>query len=235
MEQGIEIKGVEKASLLDYPDKVCATIFLPGCNFRCGFCHNPDLINSPDKLPDVPEGQLFSLLSARGKWLDAVCITGGEPTLHPGLPGLIKRVKDKGFLVKLDTNGTNPRMLEQLLRDKLLDYMAMDIKGPLEKYAEISGAPVDIRKIEQSIGIIRESGIGYEFRSTVLPRIITESDLRKMGEWLKGSKRFALQQFKPLHTLDPEYEKEQPYSRQDMERFKNILQPYFDEVEVRGL
>jgi len=243
----VQIKGLEKASLVDYPGKVCAVAFLPGCNFRCPYCQNPDLINRPGELPNVSEQELFGLLKARGKWLDAVCITGGEPCLHAGLPGLVRRIKgltralpasghsEAGFLVKLDTNGTNPRMLRQLLGEKLLDYVAMDIKGPLEKYAEIAGAPVDLRKIEESIGLIKNSGIDYEFRTTVLPRLVSEQDLLKIGKWLAGSRRFAIQQFRPLVTLDPAYRDEKQYPPEGLERFKKLLLPYFQEVELRGV
>jgi len=231
----VDIGGLQKTSLVDYPGKVCAVVFLANCNFRCPYCQNPDLINQPDKLPNIPETDLFSLLKTRGKWLDAVCITGGEPCLHAGLPAFAKRVKDGGFLVKLDTNGSNPRMLKQLLDEKLLDYVAMDIKGPIDKYAEIANAPVNLMKIEQSIGIIRNSGIGYEFRTTTLPRLLTEQDMLRIGKWLKGSKRFAIQQFRPINTLDPNYRNEKPYSKQELERFKKLIGPYFDNVEVRGI
>jgi pyruvate formate lyase activating enzyme len=243
----VEIKGMEKASLVDYPGKVCAVVFLANCNFRCPYCQNPDLINQPDRLPSVDEQELFGLLKARGKWLDAVCITGGEPTMHAGLPGFAKRIKgltqakpasghsDAGFLVKLDTNGSNPQMLKQLLDENLLDYVAMDIKGPLDRYAEAAGVPVDLRKIEESIGLIKNSDIDYEFRATVLPRLVSEQDLLKVGKWLAGSKRFAIQQFRPLNTLNPAYKDEKQYSPEELERFKKLLLPYFQEVEIRGV
>jgi pyruvate formate lyase activating enzyme len=230
----IEIKGIEKASLLDYPGKVCAVVFLADCNFRCPYCQNPDLINRPAELPNMPEHELFKLLKMRGKWLDAVCISGGEPCLHKGLPAFAKRIKDAGFLVKLDTNGSNPNMVKQMLDGKLLDYIAMDIKGPLDRYAEIAGAPVDIRKLEQSIELIRNSGIGYEFRTTVLPKLLDEQDLVKIGKWLKGSKLFAIQQFRPMNTLDPKYKQESSYSEEELERFKKLLETYFVQVELRA-
>ena len=230
----IEIRGMQKTSLIDYPGKVCAVVFLPDCTFRCPYCHNPELINEPGKLPRISEQEFFGLLKARSKWLDAVTVTGGEPCLHAGLPKFIKRIKESGFLVKLDTNGSNPRMLRNLLEQKLLDYIAMDVKGPVDKYAEISNHPVDIRKIEQSIDIISNSGVEYEFRTTVLPRLLSEQDMIKIGKWLAGAKRFAIQQFRPMKTLDPSYKNEQQYSRQELERFKKLLGTYFDEVEVRG-
>jgi len=243
---GIKIKGIEKSSLLDYPGKVCTIVFLPDCNFRCGFCHNPDLINQPDKLPNFPEKELFDLLESRGKWVDAVTISGGEPTLHSGLPAFIKRIKglthakhasgqSEGFLVQLDTNGSNPRMLKQLIDEHLLDYIAMDIKGPLEKYAEIAEVPVDLKKIEQSIDIIRNSGIDYEFRTTIVPKQLNKDDIAKIGQWLKCSKRFALQQFRPANTLDPSFQNETPYNPKELESFKKLLETYFDMVEVRGI
>lgn len=230
----VEIKGMEKASLLDYPGKVCAVVFLADCNFRCPFCQNPDLINRPDQLPNMPEQELFRLLKARGKWLDAVCISGGEPCLHKGLPAFAKRVKEKGFLVKLDTNGSNPRMIKHMLDGKLVDYIAMDIKGPLDKYAEIAGVPVDFRKLEQSIELIRNSGIDHEFRTTVLPKLLNEQDMIKIGKWLKGSRLYAIQQFRPTNTLDPEFKQESSYSREELESFKKLLETYFVQVELRA-
>ena len=244
--ENIQIKGIEKASLLDYPGKVCAVVFLADCNFRCPYCQNPDLINRPDELPNVSEQELFDLLKVRGKWLDAVCISGGEPCLHRGLPAFAKRIKEltqaqpasgfpeKGFKVKLDTNGSNPHMVKQMLDEKLVDYIAMDIKGPLDKYAEIAGVAVDIRKLEMSIDIIRNSGIDYEFRTTVLPKLLDEQDMIKIGKWLKGSRLFAIQQFRPMNTLDPEYKQESSYSEEELERFKKLLETYFVKVELRA-
>ena len=154
--------------------------------------------------------------------------------MHRGLPEFIRKIKQAGFLVKLDTNGSSPRMLKQLIDNGLLDYISMDIKAPLERYAEVANAPVDLKDIEQSIDLIRNSGIEYEFRTTILPRLVSESDLIKIGKWLKGSRRYAIQQFRPLNTLDPSYRKESPYNKEDLQRFKKLLEPYFDEVEVRG-
>ena len=229
------IKGLQKTSLVDYPGKVCAVVFLPDCTFRCPYCQNPELINDADKLPQVAEQELFDLLRARGKWLDAVCITGGEPTIHAGLPEFVRKIKNAGFLVKLDTNGSNPRMLKQLLDEKLVDYVAMDIKAPIEKYAEVANVPVDLRKIEESVGVIRSSGVDYEFRTTVLPRLLSEADMMKIGQWLKGSRKYAIQQFRSVKTLDASYARERPYSAQDLRNLAEKLKQFFGEVEVRGV
>jgi pyruvate formate lyase activating enzyme len=229
----VPIKGFQKISMIDYPGKMCSVVFLADCNFRCPFCQNPDLILNVENLPDIDQGDIFEYLETRRIWIDGVCITGGEPTLHEGLPGFCRKLKNNGFLVKVDTNGTNPEMLEKLVKKKLVDYIAMDIKGPPERYAEISGVPVDIEKIKKSVEIIRNSGIDYEFRTTVLPRLIKERDLESIGEWLNGSKRYALQQFRSMVTLDKSYEKETSYSEERMKRFEEILKPYFETVEVR--
>ena len=229
----VPIKGVQKQSLADYPDKVCAIAFLPGCTFKCPYCHNPELITSPEKLPTMKEDEFIQFIKGRGKWLDGVCISGGEPMIHQGLPGFIKKINDAGFLVKLDTNGSNPRMLRDVLSSGNVDYVAMDIKSSLPRYAEATNSPVDLRKIEESVQIIRASGINYEFRTTVLPKLVSREDIIKIGEWLKGSKRFAIQQFRSNKTLDPSYANEPQYSDDELIELKKLASPYFEEVLVR--
>ena len=135
--------------------------------------------------------------------------------------------------MKLDTNGSNPRMVKDVIDRKLVDFISMDIKAPIDKYAEVANAPVDIRKIEESINTIRGSGIEYEFRTTVLPKLLSEEDMLKIGKWLEGSRSYAIQQFRPINTLDPSYKQEKPYPREELERFKKLLEPYFDKVELR--
>lgn len=159
--------------------------------------------------------------------------TGGEPTLHPDLPEFISKIKKLGFLVKLDTNGTNPEMLKKLIENKLVDFIAMDIKAPLEKYEKVVGVKIDKEKIQESINIIRNSGLEYEFRSTILPALHSKEDLIDIGKWLKGSKKFCIQNFVPSKTLEEKFKKEKSFSSEELNEFANILKPYFEKVEIR--
>lgn len=229
----VKIKGLQKTSLIDYPGKVCCAIFLGGCDFRCPFCYNIDLVLNPNKLPTIPEEEFLEFLKKRKKWLDGVCLGGGEPCIHQDLPEFIRKIKNLGFLVKLDTNGSKPEMLEKLLKEKLLDYIAMDIKAPLEKYDKAAGVKADKKAIQKSIDLIRNSGVEYEFRSTILPRLHSKQDLLSIGKWLKGSKRFFIQQFRNEKTLNPEFQKENVFKPEELNGFKEMLKPYFKEVEVR--
>ncbi|MFH1257107.1 MAG: anaerobic ribonucleoside-triphosphate reductase activating protein [Candidatus Diapherotrites archaeon] len=231
----VSVKGLQKTSLIDYPDNVCATVFLGGCNFRCPYCYNTQLVLEPEKLPSMSEGQLLDFLEGRKKLLDGVCITGGEPTMQKDLPELIERIKKIGLKVKLDTNGSNPRMLRELIEEKLLDFIAMDIKAPLEKYGKVTCVKIDSEKIRQSAELVKKSGIDYEFRSTVLPELFLKEDALKIGEWLNGAKVFYLQQFRPMQgTLDPSYAKKKPYTREELDELRKAMEPFFRKVEIRN-
>jgi len=229
------IKGFQKLSLIEYPEKISAIVFLGNCNFRCHFCYNTDLVKNYDKLPDIPEKKILDFLSTRKGLVDGLAITGGEPTLHKDLPVFIKKVKDLGFLVMLETNGSNPKMLKELIDKKLVDYIAMDIKAPLEKYDEVAGVKVNKKKIQESIEIIRNSGVDYEFRTTVIPKHFKKEDALAIGKWLKGSKRFYIQQFRSDKTLDESYKKMEAYSPEKMKELVEIMKPFFDSVKVRGI
>ena len=177
----MNISGIIKSSFIDYPGKICTVVFLAGCNFRCGYCHNPELVKDKNIFPVISINEFISFLNRRKKFLDAVCISGGEPTLHPDLPHLIKKIKDMGFEIKLDTNGTNPQMLKSLIEEGLLDYVAMDIKGPLDRYAAIVRHSVDLAAVRESAGVLiqetKKSGLNCEFRTTVCRELLTETDL----------------------------------------------------------
>ncbi|MFH1545039.1 MAG: anaerobic ribonucleoside-triphosphate reductase activating protein [archaeon] len=232
---GIEIVGIQKNSLIDYPGKIVSTVFLNKCTFRCPFCHNPELVLNTDS-NRIKAEELIEFLEKEKKWIDGICLTGGEPTLHEALPEFISRVKEKGFLVKLDTNGTNPVMLKELIEGKKLDYIAMDIKGPLERYEEIVKSKVNEKAIQESIELIRNSGIEYEFRTTVVPEIFLDGDEERIGEWLKGSKKYVLQQFNNEHKLlDHSFQHLQAFSPQKMQEIKEKMNPYFEKVELRGV
>jgi len=227
-----DIKGLEKASLIDYPGKVSAVVFLAGCNFRCPFCQNRDLVLTPEKIPSIPEKEILGFLEERKKWLDGVVVTGGEPTIWKDLPEFLRKIKELGYPVKLDTNGVNPKMLRELVERKLVDYIAMDIKGPLEKYEKFSGAEADKQKIRESIKLIINSGIGHEFRSTVLPAIHTKEDVEEMARMVKGGKKFYLQQFRPKNTVDSHFLQERPFTKEEMLGLRDLCRRYVD-TEVR--
>ncbi len=231
------IKGFIENTLLDYPGKIASVIFLGGCNFRCPFCQNPALVLRPQDEPDIPEEQILSYLAKpeSKKWIDGVCISGGEPTIHADLPEFIRKLKKLGYLVKLDTNGTNPKKLEELYKEKLLDFVAMDIKSPLGKYSQTVCAPVSQESIQKSVDLIRASGVDYEFRATAVPGLFSKEDAIAIGKWLSGSKAFYLQQFRSVATVDPSFEGRGHFHAQTMGEFAQAMKPYFQKVETRGV
>ena len=209
-------------TLIDYPGKIAATVFTIGCNFFCSFCHNSELVD-PEKIkkqPIISEKEFFEFLESRKGDLDGVCITGGEPTIHKDLPGFIKKIKELGFSVKLDTNGSNPEMLKKLIGEKLIDYIAMDIKGPLQ-----------IPK--KSVEIIKNSGIDYEFRTTIVPALHKKEDIIKIAKEISPAKKYFLQQFRPGKNLDKKFEKEKTYSKKELDEFCEVIKSYFDFCGVR--
>jgi len=231
----MHIGGLQKLTLVDYPGKVAATVFLIGCNFKCPFCQNPELVNLEEikKQPQISEKEFFEFLDSKKGLIDGICITGGEPTIQSDLIDFIQKIREKGFLIKLDTNGSKPEVLSRLVNEHLLDFIAMDIKTSLGKYEKAVGAKFDLEKIKKSVELIKKSGIDYEFRTTVVPGEVEEKDIEQIGKWLKGVKKFALQQFQNKKVLDKKFEKIQPYSDEVLKVFKNILGKYINEVELR--
>lgn len=229
-------KGIQKTTLIDFPGEIACTLFLPKCNFRCPYCYNPNLVFDKDTGQAIPENEILDFLDGRKGLLEGVCITGGEPTLHPELPEFCKKVKDRGFLVKVDTNGSNPEMLKRLISEKLVDYIAMDIKAPLEKYEKVAGVEVDKEAIKQSVELIKESGLKYEFRTTILPKFLSFDDLLEIAKWLKGAKLFALQQFYPApEMIDKSLADEKIYSKEELAHFGTLLASFFEKVDVRNV
>ena len=220
--------GIQKTSLLDFPDRIATVLFTPGCNLRCPFCHNWRLVLDP-KPPFLSEETVFQILESRRKYVDAVAITGGEPTLHQDLPQFIKKLKEKGFAVKLDTNGFFPQILEECLPH--VDYVALDVKTSLEKYA-LLGAK-DLTGFLRTIEILKQGTVDYEFRCTVVPGFVTEEDIPKMGELVKGGKRFAFQQFVPGDTLDKSFNNVEPYTEDVISKFAEKMKRYVNEVTLR--
>lgn len=227
------IKGLQKLTLIDYPGKVACTIFTFGCNFRCPYCHNPELVVD-DGTPPIPEEAVFQFLNERRGFLDGVCITGGEPTLHDDLPKFIKKVKDLGYFVKLDTNGTNPEMLKQLIEEKLVDYIAMDIKAPLEKYESVVRVKTDIGRISESIRIVKAFK-EHEFRTTIVPDLISMEDIIMIAKEIENARRFFIQQFKPSKALDEKFLKKQSYLEDELKEILNEIKPLFKECGIRNI
>ncbi len=229
----LNIKGIQKLSVIDYEPYSSAVIFLPGCNFRCPYCHNSDLVLRPESLGSIAEDEILDFLEKRRQWLDAVVVTGGEPTLHDIEP-FFSKLKKLGYKLKLDTNGTNPELLKRLLNKQLVDYIAMDIKAPFEKYQQITMLLPDIGKIKESVQIIMSSSIDYEFRITVLPSLVSKEDIARIAEQLKGAKRFVIQQFRPKGILDKSFENEKPYTKEELAELAEIAKKNIKKVEIRA-
>ena len=225
--------GLEKFSLIDYPGKSCAIAFTVGCNFLCPYCHNPELIKRDRNSVVIPEKDILSFLKTRVGKLDALSITGGEPTLHSGLVDFMTRVKDLGFLVKLDSNGTNPNTLKEVLEKKVVDYIAMDIKAPLLRYERVTTRPVDIGTIEESIGIIKSSDIDHEFRTTIVRSQLSKDDILQIGDIIAGAKRYYLQKFVPTKVNDLNFMKERTYSDEEFEELRVAISRRVGLCEVR--
>ena len=229
----MKICGLNKTTLLDYPGCVSATIFVGGCNFRCPFCHNGDLVLCSDELPKYREEEIFSFLEKRRNVLEGVCVTGGEPTLYNELPEFIKKIKALGYKVKLDTNGSNPKMLKELVREKLVDYVAMDIKAPIYNYDKVCGALVDIEKIKESVEFLKEKSVPYEFRTTVVKELHSKEDIIEIGKWLVGAENYYLQNYQ-------ETDKNLSHGFSSMDEaklmeLKEELKNYVKNVKVRGV
>ena len=202
----MRISGLQKMTLLDYPGKIACTVFLSGCNFRCPFCHNGELLDAGAEIL-MDETELLTFLSKRKGLLDAVCISGGEPTLQAGLPDLLRKIKELGYLTKLDTNGSRPEVLKELVGAGLLDYVAMDIKNCPVRYEETAGAAMRLEKIEQSIRFLLEDHVDYEFRTTVVEQLHDEASVTAMGQWVQSlgggvkAKRWFVQPFVDRDTV----------------------------------
>lgn len=235
----MKIHGINGLTLLDYPGRMACTVFTGHCNFRCPFCHNATLVFNPDAQPLISEEAVFELLQKRGKTLEGVAITGGEPTLNPDLPDFCRKIRKLGYMIKLDSNGSNPKMLSALIDEKLVDCIAMDIKASPANYAHAVGLPsFSMDNIFESTDLIMDYGskgiIDYEFRTTVVEGIHTENDFEKIGKWLKGAKAYYLQSYKNsgdiiapdgLSTVKPD----------KMEHYRQLLLPNIPNTQLRGI
>ena len=220
--------GLQKTSLIDYPDRVASVLFTSGCNLRCPYCHNGELVHSYTG-PFLEEEAVLQTLIERKRYVDSVVVTGGEPTIHNELSGFLARLKENGFNVKLDTNGFNPDALRACLQ--CVDYIAMDVKTSPERYQGLGGE--DVSLLVDSIGVIMDSGVDYEFRCTVVPGFVDAETIKEMGELVKGAKRFVFQQYRPEKTLDPSYIDIKPYSDEYIKELEEIMQDYVEEVILK--
>ena len=232
--------GLQKMTLIDYPGKIAATVFTVGCNFRCPFCHNPELVLSTQlsvhskSQNEEQVKSFFEFLKTRQGKLDGICITGGEPTLQPDLVEFIARIKKMGFAVKLDSNGTRPDILKELFDKKLVDYVAMDIKASLENYEKVCNTKLDLERTKLSVDLIKNSGVDYEFRTTVVPGLHTEEEFKKVAEWLNGSQRYVLQKYEDYgKILDNSLRDKIKGKEIDLEKIKKIMETTIEDVFVR--
>lgn len=222
----IEIKGFLETSFSDWPGKLCSVIFLPYCNFRCPYCHNHPLIFNPEKYRSIPLENILNRLHSLRNWIDGVCLTGGEPTLHPDLPILAEKIKRHGFLVKLDTNGSTPHILENLVNSRIIDFVSMDVKAPLNlfHYSRATGVSINLNSILKSIEILKRGVVEYQFRMTVVPRLHREEDIQTLGDQLRAGQRFILQHFNPENPLDPSFKNIDPYDPEVLKRIQKKVQ-----------
>ena len=229
----MKIGGLQKTSLLDYPEEVSAIIWTVGCNFNCPFCYNKDLVEG--NIAEISEDEVISFLDKRKKMLDGLVISGGEPFLQKDITSFCEKVKKLGYLIKIDTNGTFPEKLKELIDKKLVDYVAMDVKAPKKKSDALSGVKTSISKVNKSIKIIQEKASNYEFKTTFVSDLLTKEDIVEIAKWLKGSRLYYLQQFKnDIPVISSKLSKKQSYSSNYLKETLNEIKPYFDECYIRG-
>ena len=229
----ITVNGLAKLTLLDYPGHTAATVFLAGCNMRCPFCHNAPLVTHVHCTEQISEEELRAFFAKRRGLLDGIAVTGGEPTLRPELPRLLSIIKEYGYDTKLDTNGTNPEMLDKLVGDGLVDYVAMDVKNSPSRYAETAGVPgFDMSPVLRSVELLREGRVDHEFRTTVTDELHTEEDIISIGKWLTGAQRYFLQTF--LDSGDLLAEGFSSYDKNETEHLLSLLKEYIPNAQIRG-
>ncbi len=225
----MKFSGIQKTSLVDFPNRIASVLFTPGCNLRCPYCHNWRIVVDP-KPPFLNSEMALRILEERKRFVDAVVITGGEPTIHRELPKFLRKVKEKGFAVKLDTNGLNPQALEECL--PYLDYVALDVKTSLQKYARLGAG--DTNGLVRTIEMLKTGKVEYEFRTTVVPDFVDEADVSEISELIKGVKNFALQQFVPDDALDKKLCGTKPYALESIIAIAERMKPYAENVTIRA-
>ena len=229
------IKGFQGTSLLDFPGRIASLMFLGGCNLSCPFCHNPALVKAPEDLPDYPLEPLFEELKQRRAFIDGVVISGGEPTLYPELLPLMQRIKSMGLQVKLDTNGLLPEVLVEVLQQGLVDLVALDLKTAPERYGELHNRPVDSAALERSVAVLLRDSVACEFRTTCVPGLVREDDIRQLGSLLRGAQSWVLQQFVPYYSLADSCRSLEPYPVSRLESFAELAREFVPKVVLRGV
>lgn len=229
----MKIGGLQRVSLIDYPGLISAVLFLQGCNFRCPYCHNPELVDPNLFKSCIKENDVFEFLETRKGKLDAVTITGGEPTIQNQLAVFIRQIKKMGFAVKLDTNGTQPPLIKEVIDHKLIDYISMDVKAPFDKYKEVVRVKVDENSIKESIRIILKAKIPYEFRTTVVKSQLNENDIMQIGRMIHGASRYVLQNFVSSKTMEKKFVKEETIPEETLQAVKNRLEQKIPAVLIR--
>lgn len=230
----MKIGGFQKTSLLDYPSEISCIIWTVGCNFSCPFCYNIDVVT--ENVTRISEKEVLSFLEKRKNVIDGLVISGGEPLLQSDIISFCEKVKKIGYLIKIDTNGSLPGKLEVLVNKGLVDYVAMDVKAPTNKYVALCGKNVDLERIQDSIDLIRTSGIDYEFKTTFVPDLLVKEDIVQIGKWLNGSLTYFLQQFKnDTSTLSSDLENKKPYPKEYLLEALEAVKPFFKQCFVRGI
>jgi len=232
------VKKIIETSLIDWEGKIVTTLYVPNCNFRCPFCYNYDLVLNPDIFEYIPLDKIENFLLERKNFIDGICLSGGEPTLQTDLLVYLKEIKNKGFLIKLDTNGSNPEVLEQIISANLVDYIAMDIKSSLDlsSYVQASGVKDKkwLERVKRSIKLIMKSNIDYEFRTTVVPVLHSEATILKLARYIFGAKKYVLQKFLPdQNTLDTNFNKLKPYNDEKMQQLVDKVKGYVEDCSYR--
>ena len=232
----MNLKGWVRTSLIDYDAHIATVLFTGGCNFRCPMCHNADLVLRPEELPSLPAETVWRFLARRRGLVDGVVITGGEPTLQTDLIPFLQRLHEKNLDVKLDTNGYRPEVLSDLLRAGVVDYVAMDVKAPPGKYAQLAGIPhLAVARIDRSIDLLKGSAVPYEFRTTVAPGLLDGDDVEAIARWIAEAARYTLQQFRPVDTLDPTLDAQSPYPNTTLQTLAQRAEAWVPHVDIRGV
>jgi pyruvate formate lyase activating enzyme len=229
------IKGFQGTSLLDFPGRIASLVFFGGCNLTCPYCHNPGLVLDPGQYPDYPVAAVLDELQARRRFIDGVVVSGGEPTLDPGLLPFLRQVKGLGLAVKLDSNGLGPAVLEKAVAEGLVDCIALDLKTAPARYGELHGGPVDTSGLLRSVRLLLEGRVDYELRTTCVPGLVEAADIHAIGELVRGARSWVLQQFVPGHSLAEELREVEPHPAATIRAFAGLAGGYVGEVAVRGL
>lgn len=229
----IPVIRLQRMNLVDFPGEICAKVTIAGCNFRCPFCNHFDLVIKQQSRRIIPEREVLYTLYDFKDTVSAICIGGGEPTLHNGLVSLIYKIKSLGYRIKLDTNGTRYKRINKLIQEGLIDYFTLDLKAPLDRYQEVVDVKVDTESIKKTIKLLRKSSVPHEFRVTMVPGLVEAKDLEKIALMLAGSRKLVIQSFKRSGNMCPEYNGVPPYTLNDLRSFKNIVVNYFNECEIR--